>query len=161
MKTKLKVEVSGENILQPTDIIIDGCAMLWVVHWPSNGTVKSYIDNIVEYIKRKLKKANVYLVFDRYLDFSIKSATRCGQSMEASRRHQLSCNMQLPPGKVILSSSHNKVQLSQLIVSGIVVRKEELQTGQQKLFVTGQNGDPLEFTDGLCIQRADMRKLMS
>ena len=37
LKTKLKVEVSGENIPQPTDIIIDGCAMLWVVHWPSNG----------------------------------------------------------------------------------------------------------------------------
>ena len=65
--------------------------------------------------------------------------------------------MQLPPCRVILSSSQNKVQLIQLIVSEIVVCKEELQTGQRELFVTGQNGDPFEFTDGLCIQRADMR----
>ena len=157
LKNKLKVEVSPECIPKPTDIVIDGGAMLWVVHWPSNGTVKDNINNVLEYIERRLRQANVYLVFDRYIDYSIKSATRCGRTAEASRRHQLSCNMQLPPRKVVLSSSHNKIQLIQLIVGEIVVRKQDLQTGQQKLFVTGQDGDPLEFTNGLCIQRADMR----
>ena len=113
-KNKLKVEVSPECIPKPSDIIIDGGAMLWVVHWPSNGTVKDYINNVVEYIERKLKEANVYLVFDRYINYSIKSATRCGRTTEASRMHQLSCDMQLPPQKVILTSSHNKIQCMQV-----------------------------------------------
>ena len=65
--------------------------------------------------------------------------------------------MQLPPRKVILTSSHNKIQLIQLIVGEIVDRKQLLLTHHQNLFVTGQDGDPLQFTKGLCIQRADMR----
>jgi len=33
--------------------VIDGCALLWRVHWPEKGTVKDYADNFFGYIMAK------------------------------------------------------------------------------------------------------------
>ena len=44
---------------------LDGCAVLWVVPWPTSGTVQEYLDRFCSYIHGRLKKTDVYLVFDR------------------------------------------------------------------------------------------------
>ena len=40
LKNKLKIEQSARATGQPDAIVIDGCAILWVVHWPSKGSVQ-------------------------------------------------------------------------------------------------------------------------
>ena len=53
-----------------TCVIIDGSAILYVVNWPANGTLKDYVGNFKSYINKMLRKVDVYLVFDRYKPFS-------------------------------------------------------------------------------------------
>ena len=73
------------------------------------------MDNFVEYVAKKMD-TNVYLVFDRYFDYSIKGVTYLERGKEASSRHQFSRLMLLPPQKITLTVTSNKVQLFDLIV---------------------------------------------
>ena len=59
-------EVSSRDADNDVDAsFLDGCALLWVVPWPTSGTVQDYLDRFRSYIHRRLKKTGVYLVFDR------------------------------------------------------------------------------------------------
>ena len=59
-------EVSSRDADNDVDAsFLDGCALLWVVPWPTSGTVQDYLDRFRSYIHRRLKKTDVYLVFDR------------------------------------------------------------------------------------------------
>ena len=72
-KNKLQVEQSARATGQPDAIVIDGCAILWVVHWPSKGHVQDLVTNFVKYVKGKLKGGTrVHIIFDRYCEYSIK-----------------------------------------------------------------------------------------
>ena len=42
LKQKLQVEVFNRICQVHDAILIDGCAMLWVIPWPNNGTVKDF-----------------------------------------------------------------------------------------------------------------------
>jgi len=55
--------------------VIDGCALLWIPGWPAVGNVQTYIDAFKHKIAEKLSKCDVYLVFDRYNEFSTKDST--------------------------------------------------------------------------------------
>jgi hypothetical protein len=70
------VESSTRTMGQPDVIVIDGCAMLWVIHYPSNGTVLDFCKAVSSYVLRRMLESDVFVVFDRYFDFSIKSCTR-------------------------------------------------------------------------------------
>lgn len=51
LKQSLKVDSSStDHREEASTTIIDGAALLWVVAWPSNGTVKDYINNFVRHI---------------------------------------------------------------------------------------------------------------
>ena len=76
LKKNLQVEISTRLGPQPEVTILVGCAILWVIHWPNRGIVQDFVDNFTSYIMAKVDKSDVYLVFDRYHDFSIKSGTR-------------------------------------------------------------------------------------
>ena len=54
LKNKLQVEQLARATGQPDAIVIDGCAMLWVVHWPSKGSVQDLVTIFVKYVKGKL-----------------------------------------------------------------------------------------------------------
>ena len=41
LKNKLQVEQSARATGQPDAIVIDGCAILWVIHWPSKEECKT------------------------------------------------------------------------------------------------------------------------
>ena len=56
--------------------VLDGSAILWVVPWPADGSVKDYIANFKYAIGQRLRVEDVYLIFDRYYDYSTKSVTR-------------------------------------------------------------------------------------
>ena len=75
LKNKLQVEVSDRCTCTPDAIIIDGCALLWSVHWLVSSTVHQYIKNFVQKLHEYLNHCCVSLIFDRYPASSTKSAT--------------------------------------------------------------------------------------
>ena len=157
LKNKLKVEITGRSAPKANIVIIDGSAVLWVIHWPTQGTVKDFIDNVVSYVTTKMKEADVYLIFDRYETYSTKGVTRTARGKEASRHHQLSLSTQLPSQKVVLTVSYNKVQLIALIVDALQTQKDRIGLTNHKLVVTGPDPVPVEISHGMTIHRADLR----
>ena len=57
----LQVEVSMRLTRYPDAIIIDGCALLWSIHWPVSGTVEDYAVNLMGIIGYHLRAGDVYL----------------------------------------------------------------------------------------------------
>ena len=76
LKQILQVETPSETPSNADISILDGSAILWVVHWPTDGTVQYYIENFKNVIGKRLQYQYVYIVFDRYYDCSPKSITR-------------------------------------------------------------------------------------
>ena len=73
LKKKLQVETTHHTSFTPDSIILDGCAVLWVIQWPTRGTVEDYIKNLLNYLLCCLEKCDTYLIFDRYYEKSLKS----------------------------------------------------------------------------------------
>ena len=66
LKNALKVDISSCIAERHIDVtFLDGCAFLWVVPWPSSGSVQDYLDRFHGYLHKYLKTSHVYLVFDR------------------------------------------------------------------------------------------------
>ena len=88
LKNKLQVEQSARATGQPDAIVIDRCAILWVVHWPSKGSVQELVTNFVKYVKGKLKGGTrVHTIIDCYCEYSIKRGTGCSRKAQVSREH--------------------------------------------------------------------------
>ena len=116
LKNKLQAEISKRTAGKPNTFIVDACAILWIIHWPTQGYVDNFIKGFINYVQGKLKEAEVYVVFDRYYKYSIKTATRTSRAGNmASRKHKLTLTTPLPPQNVALNVSENKVQLVDLI----------------------------------------------
>ena len=50
LKKKLKVEVSTRT--HDADVmVLDGCAVLYNIHWPKDACVKDFVDAFIEYLK--------------------------------------------------------------------------------------------------------------
>ena len=78
--TRPKVEISARLAPAPEATVVDGSAILWVAQWPNKGTVQDYVSNVTSYILGKARYSDVYLVFDRYHEYSIKSGTRLSRA---------------------------------------------------------------------------------
>ena len=127
-KNALKVEVSrwlAEQDVQAK--FFDGCAVLWVVSWPTSGTVHDYLLRFRSYLHGHLAKSDVYLTFDRYIEGSTKEATRCGRDKGTSKAYTLRCTAHLPPQKFVLTITTNKDQLIALIIEDLVSHKADFQ----------------------------------
>lgn len=98
-----------------------------------------YIENFKKFLVKKLKDSDVYLIFDRYPDYSTKSVTRDARECTASRVFQLSEQAPLPPQNVILTVSKNKIQLMSMICSNITKDKtfQSQHSARHKLVITG------------------------
>ena len=162
-KSDLKHKLQRQALVRLTEgveaTIIDGCAVLWSVHWPNKGTVQDYINNFCDYVMSKTAHSDVYLTFDRYYDFSIKSITRGARAgKHATRRHQLGLQSPLPPQKVVLTVIDNKVQLLDLLCEQLIekVRKEG-KPAKHKLIVTSRDPSPIELYSGHSRQRDDLK----
>ena len=79
LKRSLQIEVSWRNAGDADATVIDGSALLWTVHWPADGSVADFIVNVKKRIASYLTDSDVYLIFDRYHEYSIKSTTRDGR----------------------------------------------------------------------------------
>ena len=66
------------------------------------------MNGFIKFIFEKLSISNLYPVFDRYYDFSIKSGTRKGRAGSlAARHHKIRLDTPLPSQKVILNVTEN------------------------------------------------------
>ena len=161
LKKLLELQIDVSNGPSANDIkcfIIDASAILYIVHWPSDGIVSDLISNISRYVASKLKDGDVYFVFDRYRDFSIKSVTRSGRGTHASRVHQLTTQTTLPTQKVIMTVNKNKQQLIDLICTNLINDSEfKKKTSKNKLIVTGSAQIPVELSNGNVTQRHDLK----
>ena len=55
LKNTLKVDVSSRSAERGTDAtFLDGCAVLWVIPWPTSGTVQDYLDQFRSYLHKFL-----------------------------------------------------------------------------------------------------------
>ena len=135
--------------------IIDRCAMLWVIPWPTNGTVKDVVIHILTYVEEQLQKCDTYLIFYRSYDDSIKNVTRIARACkETSRRH---LTTPLPPQKVILIVTANKVQLISIIYNFIKENAALLPRNASRFVVTGPDPTPIEIYKGRVTPRDDIR----
>ena len=159
LKKRLARETSSRIVeTNQAAIALDGSAILWVVHWPAKGTVVDFVNNFKKYISNKLHESDVYLVFDRYRDYSTKSVTREGRASDASRLYQLSENMPLPSQKAVLTVSANKKPLIGTICGNLAgdVSFHTQHTSIHKLVITASDNTPTEIHKGAVYLRRDM-----
>ena len=159
LKRQLQVEVSARTSSEIAITIIDGSALLWVIPWSAEGTVRDYALNLTYRIVDKLKTGDVFLVFDRYYEYSTKSVTRSARATGASRVHKLQMNTKLPPQKIVLTVTDNKKLLINLVVKHLIESHESFRehTSSHKLVVVGEDATPVEISNGgELVTRADL-----
>ena len=75
-----------------------------------------------------LQTSDVHFIFDRYYTDSVKTLARMSRAgKDASRRHQLSLDTPLPPQKVTLTVTKNKVQRIDLLCQQLANTLKQLQ----------------------------------
>ena len=119
----LKVEVSARTVGKPDTFLLDGCAIFWVVAWPSKGTIGSLVVNFWKYVVDKLKIADVFLILDWYYDDSIKGLAIFNRDTGGSRVYHVPLDKPIQSKDVILKVSENKEQLIQLIFNYLVANE--------------------------------------
>ena len=139
---------------QKADIlIVDASAQLWVTAWPGKGgLVSDLINTFRQFIARQLDlKQDVYIVFDRYHQDSIKSHTRIVRAIGVTRRLYLQLATELPSQKVVLMVTQNEMQLTDLILQSL---QEDPIVSRQKLVVTGLNDTIIQIHNGVVTELA-------
>ena len=120
LKKSTKVEVSLRNTDTINCSILDGCAILWCVVWPtssptSQALVRDYVESFKKYLQLHLSLGDVYLVFDRYIEFNTKCSARKARGPGGFRVYKTSANSPLPPQKqVLITVAENKKQFKVL-----------------------------------------------
>ena len=161
LKNKMQV-ISSTRVAIPSDVVVlDGCAVLWCISWPSNGTVQDFIESFWKYILAKLAFSDVYLIFDRYFEYSIKDDTRQNRSHRYNVTHKLRTTTPLPPQQAVLTVPQNKVQLIKIICDQIqhkaMTIPENDNAFRKRLVITGPAEIPNEVHLGISITRGDLR----
>ena len=153
-KTKAVLKVEMERRHAEVDAsFLDGCAVLWVVPWPAGGTVQDFLNNVRRHIQSHLDSSDVYLLFDRYKEGSIKESTRNYRDQGASRVYSLRPTAKRPSQKVVLTVSSNNTQLIDLILTELIYHKDML---NGKLVITGNDPVPIQINQGVVSRRDDM-----
>ena len=157
LKRALQVEHSSRVFTsQPDAIFLDACAIMRIVHWPSKGVFKDYVDGFVNYVLSKLIIAcNVFVIFDRYKEKSIKGNTRASR-LHQSKKHVIALTTPLPSRDVVLNVTHNKEQLIEMITEELLDRTQGL-LSPNNLVVTGKADIPVEIRQGERVERPDLR----
>ena len=121
--------------------------------WPTGGTAHDFLNNFRRHIQSHLDSSDVYLLYDRYKEGSIKESTRNYRDQGASRVYSLRPTAKLPSQKVILTVSSNKKQLIDLILTELIHHKDML---NGKLVITGNDPVPFQINQGVVSRRDDM-----
>ena len=91
-----------------------------------------------------------------HYDFIIKSSTRLDRGKLSARTHVVTPTSPLPSKTVTLNSSHNNVQLINLICEELVSMATSMKESPSVL-ITGSSPTPIEVKHGIAIARDDIR----
>ena len=138
--------------------MVDGCAILWVINWPTNGTLSDYVGNFCDFIFLHLQSNDTSVVFDKYHDFIIKSSTRADRGKFSSRTHMMTLTSPLPPKSSVLTSASCKVQIIKHVTEGLLQRAVA-GCYANSLVIAGLSETPTEVSHGVAVQRQDLRTL--
>ena len=86
-----------------------------LVNWLSNGKVLDFVDNFLSYVFTLLHESDIHLVFDRYYEYSIKSATCIERAKSTNVAYVLNLESPLSTKSISLKSIKSKVQLIHII----------------------------------------------
>ena len=111
-----------------------------------------FINSVRRHIQSHLDSSDVYLLFDRYKEGSIKESTRNYRDQGASRVYSLRPTAKRPQ-KVVLTVSSNTMQLIDLILTELIYHKDML---NDKLVITGNDPVPIQINQGVVSRRDDM-----
>ena len=101
------------------------------------------------------RKTVLHLIFDRYIENSIKSGTRLKRIRNFNRTHKLSLETPLPPKEVSLSSNKTKENFIELIAAELI-KCANKHSFDNKLVVTSKSPFPKQLHRGITIIRYDM-----
>ncbi|KAL7395277.1 hypothetical protein ABVT39_013630 [Epinephelus coioides] len=87
LKKSLQGEVSKRKAGDTDITVINGSALLWTIHWPADGNVADFINNVKARLTSYLLASDVYLIFDRYYDYCIKSITKDVRETVINKKH--------------------------------------------------------------------------
>ena len=92
LKRRLQVEVINPSRGTGDAVVIDGCAILWMLQWPIKVLIKDVVLSFVKYANNNMHCYRLtHVIFDRY-NTNIKDATRCQRACEAAREYKLTMN---------------------------------------------------------------------
>ena len=150
--SKIGKKVSFWSMKKSELVVIDGCAILLVVKWPTNRLVSYYIANYCDFVFLKLQSHDMAVVFDRYHDFSIKSSTRANRGTFSARTLFLTPSSPLPGKSVTLTSASCKSQIIRYITDGLIQRAV---SGfySSALLITRLLATPTKITRGIVKER--------
>ena len=141
---------------------MDACVLLWIPSWPTSSptrqaTVAYYVNIFKGKIADYLWYGDAYLIFDRYIDYSMKCTTRSSRGNDRSRVYQLNLSSPLPPQKLTLTVSENKRQLIKITPIELQTDPEFMKESSHKLVITDQESIPTKVRpDGSLSLRQDL-----
>ena len=143
----------------PDMTIVDGCAVLWKIQWPSaNGTVQDFVKGFPKFVYDMLKKNDVMIIFDKYYDYSIKSVTRVNRNViQSSKRVKITLTGPSNDKNVVLANKDNKIQLIIILVESLKTLQLQGRESERKLIVTGLDPLPFEVCRGNVRDRLDLK----
>ena len=112
------------------------------------------LNGVRKYTENFLRSADVYLLFDKYKKYSIKSDTRAERLGRIRRAFTLSSGSPLPSKDVALKTTATKVQLITLIANDLL---SFFLNSERKIVVTASEDCPEESHLGEHRVRTDMR----
>ncbi len=128
--------------------------MLLVIPWPTGGVLLEFLNNSHCHIQSHLDSVDVYFLFDRYIEGSIKEPNRNDRDQGASVVYTLRLATRVPSHKVILTVSCNKIrQLVDLISEDLIFHKDVY---NNKLVITGNDPVPVQIELGVAWKREDI-----
>ena len=144
--------------------LLEGCALLWSVHWPASRTMGDLFHIMVGYLHERLDYTDAYPVFYQYHPYSRKGSTRIQRSsVRAKQEHHFKTQSYLPSQSVWLTFTEHKVQIIDILGQNLIHHFQENRC-QTRLEITSSDNIPDEVHDGVHIKGviwpSVMKKLM-
>ena len=115
------------------------------IHWLIGGKINDFLAGVRSYISNKLTKSDVYLIFDRYKQLSIKSDTRQERLDVFHCSHTLNKTSPLPSKEVTLRVTKTKIHLIEMVKANLM---ENLPVFFKKLIITSKQDIPEQLHFG-------------
>ena len=151
----LKVEVSLRSVKYDAVVVDCGGMLHSAIYWPKNGMVSDLLKGIEKYAYNFLSQGDLYMIFDRYYENSIKSDTRMNRIDGFKRIHHLTSNSPLPTKEVCMSSIQTKRNLIEIIAEHLLEKFTELKI-KYNFVVTSNDIHPEQTNQGIKFKREDL-----